>query len=180
MSVFTNSAGRSAENARAYTEAILDLLGSQHAIDVLHETPPALRAAVAGLSDDRASQPEAPGKWSVRQVVRHLADSDVVWAFRLRMVLAEDRPTLTGYDQDHWAERLRYADADISNALDEFTVLRRGNLRLLDAATPADLRRVGLHAERGEESVEHMMKLYAGHDLLHLRQIDRIRRAIGG
>jgi len=180
VSVFTNPAGRSIEHARAYTAAILELLGSRDPLQVLREMPGALAAAVSGLSDEHAARPEAPDRWSVRHVVQHLADSDLVWAYRLRMVLAEDRPRLTGYDQDRWAERLHYDEADVASALEEFAVVRRGNLRLLEKAPPQDLERVGLHAERGEESVAHMVRLYAGHDLLHLAQIERIRRAIGG
>jgi hypothetical protein len=110
--------------------------------------------------------------------MQHLADSELVWGYRLRMVLSHDRPPLTGYDQDLWADRLGYRDADAQEALNCFGVLRRVNLRLLDRATAADLQRVGVHAERGEERLDHMVRLYAGHDLLHLRQVDRIRAAL--
>lgn len=178
MSVFTNPASGSAEQATAYITAVLELLGDRDPLDVLRGTPGELRAAIDGVPPERLTAPEAPGKWSIRHVLQHLVDSDIVWAWRLRLVLAEDRPTLTGYDQDLWAERLGYDVADVRQALDEFTVVRRANLRLLDLATDADLRRVGIHAERGEESVDRMMRLYAGHDLLHLRQIARIREAV--
>jgi len=93
-------------------------------------------------------------------------------------VLAHDRPQLTGYDQDLWAERLGYDEADADRALQDFVMLRRTNLRLLARAQDEDLKRVGVHAERGEESIEHMIRLYAGHDLLHLEQLARIRRAV--
>src|SRR5882757_9061104 len=106
MSVFTNSASRSIEQARDYTSAILDLLGSRDPIDVLPRTADGIRTAIAGLSEAHRSQPESSGKWSVQQVVQHLADSDLVWGYRVRMVLAQDRPPLTGYDQDLWSERL--------------------------------------------------------------------------
>jgi hypothetical protein len=112
------------------------------------------------------------------QVVQHLADSDLVWGYRVRLVLAQDRPPLTGYDQDLWSERLHYDKLPIDEALDRFAVLRRSNLRLLANAKPDDLQRVGVHAERGEESVSLMVRLYAGHDLLHLRQLARIRKAV--
>lgn len=178
MSVFTNPASASVEHARAYTEAILGLLGTAEPLPVLRATADTLRLAIDGLSEATMSRPEAPGKWSVRQVLRHFADSDIVWGWRLRMVLAQERPALTGYDQDAWAERLRYADDPASESLEEFAVLRRGNLRLIERATPEELRRVGVHTERGDESIEHMMRLYAGHDLLHVRQIMRIREAV--
>jgi hypothetical protein len=85
---------------------------------------------------------------------------------------------LTGYDQDAWADRLGYAESDPVESLGEFAVLRRGTLRLLDGATPEDLERYGVHAERGRESVGHMIHLYAGHDRLHLRQVERIRSVV--
>ena len=178
MSVFTNPASRSAEQAKAYTAAVLVLLGTQQPMEVLRHTATALRGAVDGLSEREITEPEAPRKWSVRHVLQHLADSELVWGYRLRMVLASDRPQLTGYDQDLWAERLRYQEADARQALHDFTVLRTANLLLFARASEEDLKRFGVHAERGEESVEHMIRLYAGHDLLHLRQLDRIRRAV--
>src|SRR6266545_1787353 len=178
MSIFTNPASRSAEQAGAYTSAVLELLGSRNPLDVLRETEAALRKFLDQLSETEITQPEGSGKWSVAQVLQHLADSDLVWAYRLRMVLAHDRPQLTGYDQDLWAERLRYRAADARQALQDFAVLRQANLRLLARASDDDLNRVGVHAERGEESVRHMLRLYAGHDLLHLRQLARIREAV--
>jgi uncharacterized damage-inducible protein DinB len=180
MSVFTNPISSSKEQAQEYTRAVLGLVEGMNPLDVLHGTPTVARRAVEGLSAQQLSRPEAPGKWSVRQVLRHLVDSEIVWSWRLRLVLAQDRPALTGYDQDAWAQRLHYADADPEESLQEFAVLRRGNLRLLESAGPDELKRVGVHSERGDESVEHMIRLYAGHDILHLRQIERIRSAIAG
>jgi hypothetical protein len=95
------------------------------------------------------------------------------------MVLAHDAPELPGYDQDVWAQRLAYQDTDVSSALHEFSILRIATVRLLRRATPEDLRRVMRHAERGDESLSHMIRTYAGHDVVHLRQIARIRQAIG-
>jgi hypothetical protein len=180
MSVFTNPASGAPEQAAAYVAAVLDLLGDRDPMDVLEQTPAALARATRGLSDRQLSEPEAPGKWACKHVLRHLADSELVWGYRLRMVLAQDRPRLSGYDQDLWAKRLRYDEDHIPHALEDFSVLRRANLRLLTRMAGADLKRVGVHVERGEETVEHMMRLYAGHDLLHLRQLDRIRGVVQG
>ena len=154
MSVFSNPASRSLEDAKAYTTAVLGLLGERDPGMVLQDTPGALRKAISGLSESQMSTPEMTGRWSIRQVLRHLADSELVWGYRLRLVLSQDRPPLTGYDQDRWAERLHYDEADVATALEEFALLRRGNLKLLDRATPEDLKRVGVHAERGEECVQ--------------------------
>jgi hypothetical protein len=179
MSVFTNPAAHSREQAQAYTSAVLELLGERDPVDVLKRTAAALEKKVDGLSPRQLRKREAPNKWSIQHVVRHLADSEVVWGWRLRMTLAHDRPPITGYDQDLWAERLGYDESDVRESVAEFGVLRKSHLRLVKRATPGDLARVGVHAERGEESVAHMMRLYAGHDLLHLRQIDRIRASLG-
>jgi hypothetical protein len=113
----------------------------------------------------------------VRQVVQHLADAELVGGFRFRMVLAQDAPMLPGYDQETWAERLKYEESDWEAALEDFAALRGANLRLLERATPAEFERVMVHSERGNESLRYMVRMYAGHDLVHLRQIARIRQA---
>lgn len=178
MSVFSNRSIDPPQERAKYSQAVLELVGGREPLSVLRETPAAATQAIDGLSAAQLGKPEGPGKWSIAQVLQHLADSDLVWGWRLRLILAQDRPTLTGYDQDRWAERLQYADADPQEALEQLRVLRRGNLRLIARATPEDLERVGVHSERGEESVGYLCGLYAGHDLLHLRQIARIRASL--
>jgi hypothetical protein len=164
---------------QACAASLFDALGTREPFEVLRGTPTALRHAASGLSPEQLSRPEGPGKWSVRQVIQHLADAELVGGFRYRMVLAHDGPTLPGYDQDAWAERLHYDQADSAAALGDFVVLRGANLRVLQQATPGELERVMVHSERGNESLRFMIRIYAGHDLVHLRQIGRIRRAIG-
>ena len=180
MSIFTNSSARSREEAAEYTRAILGLLGTRDPLTVLGDTPAALRRLLDGMPDRLTALPEAEGKWSIRQVCRHLADSEIVWGWRMRLVYAQDRPEITGYDQDAWATRLRYAEAPVEESLGDFERLRAINLRLIGRMPVEDRARVGVHAERGHESVEHMMKMYAGHDTLHLRQIERIKAAVAG
>jgi hypothetical protein len=179
MSVFSNRTIDPPQERARYASAILDLLANNDPVTVLRHTPSTVAQMVSGLTRDQLHVPEAPGKWSLVEVLQHLADSDLVWGWRVRLILAQDRPQITGYDQDLWADRLHYADADPDEALSVFTILRRVNLALIERATPADLKRVGVHSERGEESVEYLLRLYAGHDLLHLRQIDRIRASLG-
>jgi DinB family protein len=178
MSVFTNPAGGAIEHARAYVSAILDLLGDQDPLKVLSATPGALEKVVSTTPRDVLLRPEAPGKWSMTQVLAHLADSDLVWGWRLRLILAQDRPPLTGYDQDAWAARLGYAESDPRDSVAMFSILRKMNLRLINRASPDDMQRVGVHVERGEESLAHHLKLYAGHDLLHLKQLERVRQTV--
>ena len=178
MSIFSNPASSTPEETAAYVAALLDLLGDNDPVVVLRQTPAAIERFLDTMPAQIAARPEAPGKWSIRDVIQHLADSELVGGFRLRMVLAHHRPPLVGYDQDLWASRLRYRDVEVRDAFDQFTALRRGNVRLWQNLTAEDLVRVGLHGERGEESLEQMRRLYAGHDLLHLQQLERIRASL--
>src|SRR4051794_12243332 len=137
---------------QAYINSLLQALGSREPLAVMAETPEVLRRTVAELSREQDGTSERPGKWSVRQVVQHLADSELVGGFRFRMVLAHAAPGLPAYDQDLWADRLRYQDAALTPALDDFEPLRTLNLRVLRRATPDDLKnRVMRHSERGDE-----------------------------
>ena len=172
---FSNPAGAAAAaTASAYTRALLDLLGDRDPLEVLAELLPWLAERTRGLSDQTLQRAEAPGKWSVIQVVQHLADSDLVFGYRLRMILTEDKPALQGYDQDAWARTFHYGDLKLDTALDQLRGLRAANFHVLRGLSPAQLARVGLHSERGPESAGFLLRLMGGHDLVHRRQIDRI------
>src|SRR5262245_42042655 len=144
MSVFTNPATAAAEQATAYVAATLELLGDREPLTVLRDMPSAVSRAISGLSPKQLHSPERPGKWSIAHVLQHLADSELVLGWRYRLIIAQDRPPLTGYDQDLWADRLHYERANPLEALEQFGVLRRANLRVLEPLTPAELLRVGL------------------------------------
>ena len=179
MPMGSSTAPNPVTEVNAYIASLFDALGSRDPFEMLSETPSAIRVLTTGVAREKLIASEAAGKWSVTHVVMHLADSEIVGAFRFRMVLAHEQPPIPGYDQDLWANRLKYGDADIGAALDQFSGLRSANLRLLKATTQAERERFGIHAERGEESLGKMIGMYAGHDLVHLRQISRIMRAVG-
>jgi hypothetical protein len=178
VSIYSNLSSSTPKEIETYVEGLLDLLGNQDPVGVLSGTPEAVKRFLEAVPAPVLAKSEAPGKWSIRDVIQHLADSELVGGFRLRMVLAHDRPKLTGYDQDLWADRLQYGAVEVHDALDQFSVLRRTNVRIWGRLTPADLLRVGIHGERGEESLDRMRRLYAGHDILHLRQLERIRSSV--
>ena len=175
-SPFNNPAGRAPEQANAYVDALFALLGDRDPMTELPLVGTRVRAAIAGVQALR--QPEAPGKWSIHQVISHLADSEIVWGWRLRLTIAQDRPPISGYDQDAWTSQLGAAYPDTDAAIDTLDVLRRGHVALLRSLPPAAWLREGMHVERGAESVRKMSKLYAGHDLVHLNQIARIRASL--
>src|SRR5215207_9663114 len=140
----------------------------------MSELLPWLDGRLREAPDPVLRSPEAPGKWSVVQVIQHLADSDLVAGYRTRMMLSVDRPALPGYDQDRWADGFHYDRVPLAQAVNQLRALRAANLHLWKQLTPEQLDRVGLHAERGSESVEHLLRLMGAHDLVHRRQIERI------
>lgn len=181
MSEFSNPAGRAPEAAGAYVRSIIALVGSRDPIEVMSELPGWLEDRTAALDDALRRRPEAPGKWSVHDVVQHLTDAEVAFLWRTRLIAAEDgSPALQGYDQDKWAANLRYQAAPFAEVLEELTVMRRRNLRLVRDLNAAELAKAGQHVERGPESLTLMLHLMAGHDLVHRRQIERIIAAHTG
>lgn len=177
---FTNPAGAAAKLAApAYVKSLLDVLGSRDPFDVMAQQESATRGALSGVAGEALRRPEAPGKWSLLQVVRHLVDTEVVYGYRVRLTVAENHPRIPGYDQDLWATRLHYHEASPADALDELACLRRMNLRFYRVLDDGERKRSGLHDERGEESVEKIIRMLAAHDLVHRRQLQRIRGALG-
>ena len=174
---FSNPAGSAAAAASTYVRALLDLLGPRDPLVVMGKLLPWLGDRARGIPETTLRRPEAPGKWSVIEVIQHLADSDLVTGYRIRMVLSEDRPLLQGYDQDRWAREFRYRDVSLDQALGQLRGLRTANLYLWSELSPSQLERVGLHSERGPESAGFLLQLMAAHDLVHRRQIDRILAA---
>ena len=163
------------QQAPDYAAMAAERLGAREPFMVAAATPARLARAVAGLTPEEAARPERPGKWSVAEVVHHLADYELVNGYRFRMVLAHDTPAIQGYDQDLWARRLRYLHIPMDEALARFTTQRHANLRLLETLAPEEWDRAGIHSERGPETVRRMFTLMAGHDLLHLDQIARMQ-----
>jgi hypothetical protein len=161
-----------------YAQGLLDRLGDREMYAVLESTTAALREAFDGVDDAALRRPEREGKWSMLDVAHHLADGEMVVGVRIRMIVAQERPPIVAYDQDLWSQVLRYREAPLDEVLGQFATVRAANLRLARQLTPEELGRYGIHTERGAESAGYMLRLMAGHDLVHLDQIHRIRRAV--
>lgn len=119
-----------------------------------------------------------PGKWSAREIVHHLADSETVSGIRLKRLLAEDRPLIQGYDQDEYAVRLLYNERDMASALEAFHAARTNTAQLLERMTDDDWRREGEHTESGRYTAEDWLNIYAVHAHNHAAQIRRLRAAV--
>jgi hypothetical protein len=138
----------------------------------------AVAEALLKITPDEQDAKPGPGRWSVREIVHHLADSEMTAAVRLRLLLAQDRPTIQGYDQDEFARRLYY-DRPYAASLELFRVVRQSTAETLDRLTPAEWVREGTHTEAGPYGVEAWLKTYADHAHKHARQIRAARDAAG-
>ena len=156
-----------------YIQELENYLGDDEPLAVLQTTLTLLPALVGDLDEATLTRQPAPGEWSPWQVVLHLADTEWVYGVRVRLTVAQERPVLVGYDQDAWVTRFGSLDKDIHETLARFRLLREANLRVYHALNEAELQRIGLHTERGEETVEHIIRALGGHDRLHLEQIKR-------
>ncbi len=158
-----------------YTSRILATLGDRPALSVLETTPKRLQELFAALGAQGLKRSYAPGKWTAAGIFCHLADVEVVFAFRLRQALAEPNHRIQVFEQNDWAKR--YSGLDPATALATQNVVREWNLALIRQLKPEDLHRITHHPERGDESVETIIKMLAGHDLNHMQQLEQIRAA---
>jgi DinB superfamily len=156
-----------------YRDELLAALGDDDPIQVLHRSLEEIPRALASAKPEDVARQPAPREWSAAEVLSHLADSDLVAAVRIRMIVTQDRPTLVGYDQEAWTARFASLDADPLLTLERWRSLRQSNVHLYESLTDAEWQRVGVHTERGEESVLLLVRLLAGHDRIHLDQFSR-------
>ena len=119
-----------------------------------------------------------PGKWSAREIVHHLGDSETTSAIRIRKLLVEDEPLIQGYDQDQFASRLRYNERDMAPALEAFRCARETTMQLLPLLSEDDWQRSGTHTESGRYTLEDWLRIYAAHAHNHAAQIHRLRDAL--
>jgi len=131
----------------------------------------ALVRAAAGDLSGKLDAPPAPGKWTARQILCHLADSEMVGRDRMARIAAEDNPTIVAYDQDAWATQLDYAVRDANEALESFCATRAANLRMLQALPATAWSKVGTHSFMGVLTLADMVRVYADHAEGHARQL---------
>jgi DinB superfamily len=162
------------ETPQQYTQRILGYVEGKEPLAVQAATANTLERLIKGVSTARLRARPAPEKWSVSEIVAHLADGEIVGAFRLRLILGAPGSPVVAYDQDRWAITGHYDKRDPLKSLEQFRVLREGNLALLESLEPEQWKHCGLHSERGQESIAHIVRMFAGHDINHLRQIERI------
>lgn len=137
--------------------------------------PEVLAMVLTGVFGEEEDFVPAPGKWSIRQIIAHLADSEMVGAHRMRAVIAEDNPTLTGYDQALWARNLDYAQRKPKQSLESFRRQRAENYDLLKNLPESAYARTGNHTEHGPVTLLRLLEIHAEHVENHARQMQAIR-----
>jgi tRNA-binding EMAP/Myf-like protein len=162
------------ETFEAYAARMLSLARDTDPLAVLGATASRIGALIAGHAATDLHWTPAPARWSIAQIVAHLADAEVVAAYRVRMILGAPGTAIQAFDQDAWSREMDYANRDTAASLALFTALRASLLLLLRGLDGEKLDRFGVHAERGKESVRYLIRLYAGHDLNHVAQIERL------
>ncbi len=136
----------------------------------------AIAAVLLKITPEELAAKAGPGRWSTREILHHLADSEMTAAVRLRLLLAQDRPTIHGYDQDEFARKLHY-ERPHETSLELFRWAREATAELLELLTPEEWLRRGTHSDAGAFGVEAWLKTYAGHAHRHARQISEARLA---
>ena len=145
-------------------------------INRYQNSPGDLLAAVDGLSERDLDRRLAAGKWNIRQQVHHIADAEAVAVYRMKKIIAEDRPIIMAFDQDRWSQKFKYEDSAVENSIALFFTLRASMTPLLKRLTDSDFSRTGVHSERGLISVEDLLADAIEHTEHHLKEIESVKK----
>lgn len=162
------------ETAQQYTQRITSYVEGKQPLAVQAATAEKLERLIEGVAISELRRRPAADKWSVNEIVAHLDDAEIVIGFRMRMILGAPGAPIAAYDQDAWVSSGHYEKRDPRKSVEQFRIVREANLALLKSLTPEQWKHHGMHSERGQETIEHILRMTAGHDLNHLRQIERI------
>ena len=141
---------------------------------VQRSTAAKLKKSIRGLSGKQLKWRPEPAKWSIAEIIAHLADAEIVASWRMRSVIGENGITIQPFDQDAWASSFEYRDRDARRSLEVFRILRENNLQMLKEIRRETWENYGMHLERGKETIAHLTRMFAGHDTNHVLQIERI------
>lgn len=157
--------------AQAYIDRITVNLQGREPLEILRGTTRDLAQLLNGEGEEELAKRPAPGKWSAREILAHLADTETVMGFRLRQILSRDGINIPSFDQDRWAEIADYHSIPAQRSLARLGINRDANLEILEKLTSDQMKRYGVHEERGRETVAHLCRMWAGHDLNHFSQL---------
>jgi hypothetical protein len=162
------------ETAEQYTKRILGYVEGQDALKVQAATAAKLARLIRGLTQKELKWQPGAEKWSIAEIIAHLADSEIVSSWRLRSVLAQDGIPIQAYDQNAWAAAFQYRKRDAKASLALFRTLRENNHAMLKTIPRDKWDNYGMHQERGKETVSRLTEMFAGHDTNHILQVEQI------
>ncbi len=159
------------ETPQQYTQRMVGQLEGQPPLKILSGTSRELDRLIGKAPGAKLRKRPAPEKWSAAEILAHLADTEIVFGWRMRQILGAPGTPIQAFDQDVWAAAGRYQKRNPLKSLEYFRIVRESNLALLKSLTPKQWKQHGIHAERGPETIEHIVRMMAGHDLNHVKQV---------
>jgi hypothetical protein len=162
------------ETPQEYIQRILGHLAGQDPLKVQAGTAKKLERLIRGVPASKLRKRPAPGKWSAGEILAHLADTEIVVGWRMRQILGAPGTPIQAFDQDSWVAAGHYEKRDPRKSAEQFRVLREANLSLLKSLAPQQWKDHGMHSERGVETIEQIVRMMAGHDVNHTKQVERI------
>lgn len=162
------------ESIEDYKNRIKGYAADCDPLTLQEEMPVKLKRLLATVSPDKLDIKLADSKWSIREIVAHLADDELVGAYRIRLILNSPGTYIQAFDQARWAINGKYTITDVNASIALYTLLRQANLELFKTLSTEQWKLYGIHEERGIETIEDIMVYYAGHDINHLKQIEAI------
>ena len=164
------------ETPQQYIQRILAKVEGKESLRDHQDTPKKLQAAIKNLNKKQLAQRPEPNKWSIAEILAHLADAELVLSWRMRSVIGANGVTIQAFDQDVWAEIFGYAQRNPKTSLNLFRTLRENNVTMLKSLPKEKWENYGMHQERGKETIAHIVRMIAGHDLNHLAQVESIAK----
>ena len=165
------------ETVQQYVQRIESKLDGQNPLKVQAATPKKLAKLFKDKSPAKLRKRPAPDKWSPAEIIAHLADAEIVQSWRIRSILGAPGTPIQAFDQDSWVMAGHYDKRDARKSLEQFRILREANLSLFKTLAPEQWKHHGIHSERGQESIERIVAMMAGHDINHLEQVEAILTA---
>jgi len=165
------------ETAEQYRQRMFRFVDGKDPLQLQAAAPARLAKLLKGVSPAKARKRPAPNKWSIAEIVAHIGDTELVVGYRIRAIAGAPGTQIIGFDQDAWVTALHYHKRDLRKSFDQYRGLREANLALLKSLGPEQWKSWGNHSERGQESIETIVRMTAGHDINHFQQIERILAA---
>lgn len=162
------------ETFEQYRNRLLSYSAGSDALKLQSEAPKKIEKLVKGATPKRLAAKPAPGKWSINEILAHLADAELTIGYRMRTIAGNPGAPIQAYDQDAWAAKMRYEKRPAKRSLAAYRAFRESNLEMIRSLTAEQWDHFGLHSERGKESIRTMISMTAGHDINHIRQIEAI------